>query len=247
MRLSNHCFALTGFAYVPPWSVNAGFVCGEERTLIVDSGPSAAAAETILGYARAARPTNRLLAIDTERHLDHIAGNQVFLSRGLEVWGHPTVRRTDADLALDLAEYQASIPDPARRAAGEGALPFRGTAIANPNVDVVEDRVLDLGGVGVEILLAPGHTSANLLVWVGSERVVYTGDTVVSDYQPNLASGGPAEWRAWLQALEKIETLRPALLVPGHGRVLRGEDEIRAEVARLRGFLLAALAGKGVG
>ncbi|HTS47380.1 MAG TPA: hypothetical protein VMH05_05520 [Bryobacteraceae bacterium] len=37
MRLSQHCYALTGLGYVPPWSVNAGIVAGRETTLIVDT------------------------------------------------------------------------------------------------------------------------------------------------------------------------------------------------------------------
>ena len=40
VQLGPHCYALAGFAYRPPWSVNAGFVCGNRRTLIVDTGPT---------------------------------------------------------------------------------------------------------------------------------------------------------------------------------------------------------------
>jgi len=222
--------------------VNAGFVCGESRTLIVDTGPSAQAAETILGYAQTARPANALLAIDTERHLDHIAGNDLLRSRGIDVWGHPSVRRTAAELAADVAAYAASVPDPTRRQDGEGEIPFLGTRIADPNVDVEEESSLDLGGVSAEILLAPGHTPANLVVWVASDGVAYTGDSVVSDYRPNLESGGPAEWRAWLDALERIEALAPSILVPGHGRILRGAKEIGREIERVRRCLREALA-----
>ena len=146
MRLSAHCHALAGFAYIPPWSVNAGFVWGESRTLVVDSGPTAQAAATILGYAETARPGNTILAINTERHLDHIAGNDLLRSRGIDVWGHPSVRRTAAELAADVAEFAASVPDRVRREDGEGEIPFLGTRIADPNVDVERDRSIDLGG-----------------------------------------------------------------------------------------------------
>ena len=44
MRLSPRCFAVTGLAYIPPWSVNAGFVAGEHTTLVVDTGANALAA-----------------------------------------------------------------------------------------------------------------------------------------------------------------------------------------------------------
>ncbi len=242
MRLGDHCHALAGFAYLPPWSVNAGIVCGEARTLIVDSGPTAQAAQTILGYAEAARPGNAILAINTERHLDHVAGNHLLRSRGIDVWGHPSVRRTDAELAADVAEYAACVPDPRRRADAEGRIPFLETRVADPNVDVERECAIDLGGVSAEILLTPGHTTANLVVWVAGDGVAFTGDSVVSDYRPNLESGGPAEWRAWLDALDRIEALDAGILAPGHGRVLRGAGEIRREIARLRRCLREALA-----
>lgn len=245
MRLSAHCHALAGFGYVPPWTVNAGFVYGEARTLIVDSGPTAQAAATILGYAEAARPGNLLLAINTERHLDHIAGNHLLRERGLDVWGHAAVRRTAAELAADVAEYAASVLDPRRRQEGEGEIPFLGTGITNPNVDVGQECSIDLGGgVSVEILLAPGHTPANLVVWVPEDGVVFTGDSVVSDYRPNLASGGPPDWRAWLAALDRIEALGASVLVPGHGRVLRDAGEIGPEIDRVRRCLRDALAAQ---
>ncbi|MBN9387005.1 MAG: hypothetical protein J0I20_03040 [Chloroflexi bacterium] len=58
MRLSKSCYAVTGLAFEPPWSVNAGFVAGEKRTLIIDSGANTLAARTILGYAQAVKPDN---------------------------------------------------------------------------------------------------------------------------------------------------------------------------------------------
>jgi len=245
MRLSVHCHALAGFAYLPPWSVNAGFVLGATRTLIVDSGPTAQAAATILGYAETAGPANALLAVNTERHLDHIAGNHLLRSRGVDVWGHPSVRRTAAELAADVAEYAATVPDPRRSRDGEGEIPFLGTRITNPNVDVERECSIDLGGVIAEILLTPGHTPANLVVWIAGDGVAYTGDSVVSDYRPNLESGGPAEWRSWLDALDRIEALAASILVPGHGRILRGAGEIGRELERVRRCLREALAADG--
>ncbi len=241
MRVSARCHALLGFAYVPPWSVNAGFVYGDARTLIVDTGPTALAAATILGYAEAVRPGNALLAVDSERHLDHVAGNAFLRARGIDVYGHPAVRRTEAELAADVDEYCACVPDAERRAAGEGRIPFAGTAIANPNLDLDREQEIDLGGLSATVLLVPGHTPANLAVWLASERVLYTGDTIVSDYRPNLASGGPAEWRDWLAALDRLEALSPAVVVPGHGRVLRGAVEITEQLARVRACLKQAL------
>ena len=75
MRLSNRCYAVTGLAYSAPWCVNAGFIAGDKITLVVDTGANALAAQSIHGYASAARPSNQLRVINTEKHFDHIGGN----------------------------------------------------------------------------------------------------------------------------------------------------------------------------
>ncbi len=79
---------------------------------------------------------------------------------------------------------------------------------------------------------------------MAADGVAYAGDSVVSDYRPNLESGGPPEWRRWLVALDRIAALSPGVVVPGHGRVLRGADEIAREIARVRRCLQEALAGR---
>src|SRR5579863_743732 len=95
MRLADRCFALTGLGYLPPWTVNAGFITVAETTLIIDPGANSAAASTIHGYASTARPSNRLLVLDTERHFDHIGGNGFFRDLGLDIYGHASIQRSD--------------------------------------------------------------------------------------------------------------------------------------------------------
>lgn len=205
----------------------------------MDTGPTAQAAATIFGYAEAARPGNALVAVNTECHLDHLAGNAYVRARGIDIYGHCSVLRAEAELATEVEDYRASVVDPER--ADEAPLLFLGTHVENPNRVVEGDTTIDLDGVGAELLLVPGHTAANLAVWVAEDHVLYTGDTVVSDYRPNLASGTPADWRLWLQALDRLSGLGAEFLVPGHGRVLQG-GEIAAEFDRIRNVLLRALA-----
>ncbi|MDB5082134.1 MAG: fold metallo-hydrolase [Chloroflexi bacterium] len=85
MQISRSCYALTGLACEPPWTVNAGFITGAGRTLIVDTGANTLAARTIQGYVQAANPGSELLVINTEQHLDHIGGNYYFREQGIEV------------------------------------------------------------------------------------------------------------------------------------------------------------------
>ena len=241
MRLSDNCFALLGFAYIPPWTVNAGFVVGQSYTLIVDAGPNTLAAATIHGYATVARPTNAMMVINTEQHLDHIGGNDYFCQQGLDVYGHPAWRRTDEELSDDVSEYNNSVPDSLRRQLQEGQIPFINTRIANPNQFIREDTSFDLGGLTAQIILTPGHTPTNLCVFVPDDGVLFCGDCLVRDYLPNLESGTTKEWKIWLDSLERIRALAPEIVVPGHGRVLQGE-EIMLEMERIQQILKESIA-----
>jgi glyoxylase-like metal-dependent hydrolase (beta-lactamase superfamily II) len=222
MRLSERCYAVTGLGYSPPWCVNAGFVTGDSLTLVVDTGGNALAAQTLHGYASAARPGNQLRAINTEKHFDHIGGNGFFRERGIDVWGHDGIARTAGEFQAEISEFNETIPNRVRRARGEAKAFFHETSVVNPNRQIRDDIRIHLGGCAVEILLTPGHTATNLSVWAPEDGVLFTGDCLVSEYLPNLDAGTPADWRTWIESLKRLEALRPAIVVPGHGPVVRG-------------------------
>jgi glyoxylase-like metal-dependent hydrolase (beta-lactamase superfamily II) len=224
MRLSDRCYAVTGLGYSPPWCVNAGFVAGNDLTLVVDTGGNTLAAQTIFGYASAVRPENPLRVINTEKHFDHIGGNGFFLERGIEVWGHAGIARTPAEFEAEIAEFNAAIGNAARRERGEASAFFYDTHVANPNRRIERDTCFDLGSLTAEILLTPGHTATNLSVWVPQDGVLFTGDCLIREYVPNLDAGTAADWQVWLESLARIEALDPRIVVAGHGPVARGAE-----------------------
>lgn len=240
MRLADHCYAVTGLAYRPPWSVNAGFIVGTEVTIIVDTGANAAAAATIHGYACLARPENDLMVINTEQHFDHIGGNSYFADLGIPVYAHRDLERTEAEFVAEREDFRATIPSLARREAGDTDAFYAGTRLANPDRSLLDDALFDPGRCTVEVLLTPGHTPTNVSVWVPSDRVLYCGDCLTNGYLPNLDAGGPAEWKQWLASIRRLERLHPAVIVPGHGPVAR-EDEVAGMLSRVRKVLETAI------
>jgi glyoxylase-like metal-dependent hydrolase (beta-lactamase superfamily II) len=241
LRLSDRCFAVTGLGYLPPWTVNAGFIAGDETTLIIDTGANAAAASTIHGYASIARPSNRSLVLDTERHFDHIGGNGYFRERGIDVYGHESIQRTDDEFRAEILEFNGEISNPARRSRHESNVFYHGTRLANPNCPIAEDSALDLGGCEIDILLTPGHTPSNVSVYVPSDGVLYCGDCLVNGYLPNLDAGSVADWLIWLTSLDRIADLGPRVVMPGHGPVATGEEVPRL-IASVREVLQQSIA-----
>lgn len=219
-----------------PWCVNSGFIIGNEKSLVVDTGGNTLAAQTIHGYASIARPTNELCAINTEKHFDHIGGNGYFRSLGIDVWGHKEIMRTRDEFQVEIAEFNDTIANPARRARFEAQAFFYGTSLTQPNCPIQDDLTFNLGDLSVEILLTPGHTPTNICVWVPDDGVLFTGDCLIREYLPNLDAGKKEDWQLWLKSLERIEFLKPEFVVTGHGPVSRG-CEIPAVISSVRQIL----------
>ena len=214
---------------------------GERTTLIIDTGANALAAATIHGYASAVRPANRLLALNTEKHFDHIGGNSYLRGQGIDLYGHVGIQRTDAEFRSEFAEFNAAIAHPIRRAQGEEQVFYLDTGLANPNRPIAADAELDLGGCPVQVLLTPGHTPTNISVYVPGDGVLFCGDCLTHRYLPNLECGSRPEWEQWLLSIGRIEALKPSVIVCGHGPVATGDDLSRL-VGDMRDILTQAIA-----
>ena len=97
MKISDHCYAITGLSFIPPWAVNAGFIVGQRQTLIVDTGPNFLSAQTIYGYASTVQAENSLIALNTEQHFDHLGGNSFFQEKNIDIYGHYQIHREEGD------------------------------------------------------------------------------------------------------------------------------------------------------
>lgn len=224
MKISKHCYVISGLAGPEHWLPIAGIVAGQEKTLVIDTGMTYMSGRTIWGYAQCIRPGNEIQVAITEPHFDHIGGNCFFREKMVDISAHKNARR-EADL-IDIAkqELNQAIDNSCRRAAGEEDAFYINTTIANPNRAVAHGDQFDLGDVRVEVLGTPGHTPANLSYLVLDDRVLYCGDAIVTHYIPNLEAGTPGDWAQWLTSLDLIEKSDPDIIVPGHGDVVLKED-----------------------
>jgi alkyl sulfatase BDS1-like metallo-beta-lactamase superfamily hydrolase len=78
---------------------------------------------------------------------------------------------------------------------------------------------------------APGH----LIIWMPQKKIVLSGDLFYRSF-PNLSTPMLSARSAedWIGGLEKIITLKPDYLAPGHGLSLRGGEEILSQLSNYR-------------
>ena len=102
-----------------------------------------------------------------------------------------------------------------------------GTPTVLPDIDVDDEFVLTRGKRRIEIHhFGSGHTKADLVVWLPTERIAETGDLVV--WPVPLVGGEQSHVRDWPATLDALLALKPAIFVPGHGPVLRDPEYPRA-------------------
>ncbi|MGH9942514.1 MAG: MBL fold metallo-hydrolase [Pyrinomonadaceae bacterium] len=163
---------------------------------------------------------NRKLALSAQGYPGFIAFLRGRLEKNQSVAGGPLDEEERAVYAsnIQIAErYMAEVP---------------GAQIVLPTITVEDRLTLHRGGDRIiDILhLGRGHTSGDLVVHLPREGVVIAGDLVIwpVPYVGNPQSH-PGEWGA---TLDKLLALRPTLIIPGHGPILRDDAYVRL-MARL--------------
>jgi glyoxylase-like metal-dependent hydrolase (beta-lactamase superfamily II) len=93
--------------------------------------------------------------------------------------------------------------------------------------------------------LGPGHTAGDTIVWVPSQRVLFSGDLV--EYEAGIYTGD-AHLAEWPATLEKLRAFKPRALVPGRGPALTTPGACDRAIAYTQDFVrgLYACAWQGV-
>jgi glyoxylase-like metal-dependent hydrolase (beta-lactamase superfamily II) len=196
---------------------NAGFVVGDSGVVVIDALATPRQGERLLEAIRGVTPKPARWLVLTHHHPDHRFGAAPLARAGARVIAHPDRRTLAAEGGEDalVRDWTAAM----------GAEEMRGFEPASaPGVPVARDTALSLGGRRVHLLAVPGaHTAGDLLVWLPDDGVLFAGDVLVEDGVTLLADGGSS---ALLRALDRIDSLRPRAVVPGHGRLAVPPDSL---------------------
>jgi len=215
---------------------NAGFVVTRDGIVVIDAEGSPRDGETLLRTIRSVSQRAIRWLVLTHHHPDHHFGAIVFRKAGAKVIAHPDSRTLASEGGLDNQMIDWI------RVVGLDAM--RGFEYADtPDRPVTKGDTLRIGGRRV-IVLAPGpaHTPGDLMVWVPDAGVLFAGDILVEDGVTMVVDGSAP---ALLKALNQIDSLRPKVVVPGHGSVPAEPavlvERTRAYITQLRGEMRAAV------
>ena len=186
---------------------NAGFVVTPKGVVVVDALGSPALAHKLLNEIAKISKQKVVAVIVTHYHADHIYGLQVFKKAGAKIYAQ--------ELSKD---YLNS--DTARQRLETSRIDFAPwinskTHLVPPHQWIKSEKKLTVGGVDFLISkVGPAHTAEDLMVYIPSENVLFVGDLV---FRGRIPFVGNADSKGWLSSLDRIEGLKPKIVIPGHG------------------------------
>ena len=189
-------------------NANFGFIVTPRGVILIDSGASRLGAEKLAAVI--AKVTNKPVrwVINTGSQDHRWLGNDYFAGKGAEVIA---LART----AATQAEYAAQHMDGMTRFLGER---IKGTQPLPARKTLAGDSAtLELGGEMLELAYTDAHFPGDARVWLPRHRVMFSGDLVYVDRLLGVLPWSSV--KKGQQAFHALAALRPARIVPGHGRV----------------------------
>jgi glyoxylase-like metal-dependent hydrolase (beta-lactamase superfamily II) len=224
VKLTDHVWVVPDFnvGLVP----NVGIVSGNRATLIVDTGLGPRNGEAIVREMKKVSGNGEVYVVTTHYHPEHSLGAAAFKGAKL------IMTRIQQQ---DMAELGKTIQDNFAKRSALTAELLAGVSYPTPDILFDREHRLDLGGVHVRLMWrgpAMLHTRGDTMILVEEDRVLFTGDVVMS--QRFLAAQPTSSIAAWLATLDELSALKPRHVVPSHGST--GDANL---IARDRAMLVA--------
>lgn len=196
----------------PAWIITA------DSVVLIDPGSSVQVGRMVVSQLKKTTTKPVTHVFNTHVHGDHWLGNQAVL----EAWPDATI---------------IAHPDMIRQAK-EGADVFwlelmsnltrgytDGTHAVFPTVEAADGQEFKIGGRTFRIHSSDdAHSKTDLMIEIVEDRILFTGDNVLSRQVMNLRDG---TFKGVMKATERALALNARLYVPGHGRT--GDREFVAE------------------
>jgi cyclase len=218
---------------------NSGIVDLGDWTLIFDTTLSPASAIDLRNTAENLTGRPATYVFNSHWHQDHVFGNAAFApeteiyasARTSEIIAEkiPTImvefKKHWPNQLKEWAESAKVAQDEAERLDYEDGVRFAQAIIDTfPQLELrVPDHTFTdrLEFKGSErtvefVTYGGGHTDSDAFLYLPTERIIFTGDLLVTKNHPGMSSSHPHEW---LDILAKINVLDPVCLVPGHGEL----------------------------
>jgi len=205
-RLSASCWAFTAEG-----DPNSGVIIGDDAVMVIDAQATPLMAREVIRRVRKVTSKPIRYVVLTHYHAVRVLGASAYRAQHI-IASDETLQLIRERGAQDMKSEIGRFP---RLFRGAHTIP----GLTWPTLTFRGELNLMLGKLEVRIRQpGPGHTRGDTIVWVPSQRVLFSGDLV--EYEAGIYTGD-AHLEEWPATLEKLRDLRPKALVPGRGPALK--------------------------
>jgi glyoxylase-like metal-dependent hydrolase (beta-lactamase superfamily II) len=202
---------------------NAGLVTANGEAALIDTLFDEPLTDEMLRAMEASCGVSRRgidTVVNTHANGDHTHGNALLPNAEI-VASAASAAEMEAFPPAMLAQLKAAGASGALGEAGRyfaeifAPFDFAGVRHRAPTRTFSGQAALDVGDTRLQLIeVGPAHTAGDVLVHVPAADTIFTGDILFIEGTPIVWAGPISNW---LAALDLIEALAPAHIVPGHG------------------------------
>ena len=232
-RLSQNCWAFT-----TEGDPNTGVIVGDDGVMVIDAQATPLMAREVIRRIRGVTAKPIRYVVLTHYHAVRVLGASAYGAQHI-IASEATRELIRERGAQDMKSEIGRFP---RLFRGAHSIP----GLTWPTLTFTGELTLRLGKLEVKIAHpGPGHTAGDTIVWVPSQKVLFSGDLV--EYAAGIYTGD-AHLEEWPATLEKLRRLKPRALVPGRGPALTTPAACDRAIAYTQDFIrgLYACARQGV-
>jgi glyoxylase-like metal-dependent hydrolase (beta-lactamase superfamily II) len=188
--------------------VNSVIIEGAGEVMLVDAQLTKTNAERVLEEIKETKKPLSIVYI-THEHADHFLGLEVFRE------AYPGVRIIANSAVVDRINkvYQEKI-DKWKKILGSDATSH---VVAISKLDA---NFIEFEGSKIEVLKnIRGDTDENTMLWIPGQRILIAGDVLFNNMHVYTAETDSKARGKWLNSINKIRELKPAVVIPGHSKV----------------------------
>src|SRR5512138_630807 len=216
-KLSEHAYA-----YTAEGDPNTGIIVGDAAVLVADTQATPVMAQDVIRRIREVTDKPIKYLVLTHYHAVRVLGASAYGAQEI-IASQDTrdliVERGEADKASEIGRFPRLFRNVETVPPG----------LTWPTQTFSGKMTLWLGSLEVQLLqLGRGHTKGDTVVWLPSQRILFSGDLVEFDATPYA---GDAYFRDWPQTLDNLAKLDPVALVPGRGAALTTPARVREGLA----------------
>lgn len=228
-QLSEHCWA-----YTAEGDPNTGVIIGEDSVLICDALATPVMAQSLVAEIRKVSDKPIKYVVLSHYHAVRVLGASGYKAHGMQeiIASQGTYEMIVERGAQDMQSEYERFP---RLFDAFDSIP----GLTWPTMVFKDEMTLWMGKLEVKVMhVGPGHTKGDTIVWVPSEKVLFSGDLLEADA---ACYTGDAQLEEWPATLDALAALKPEKIVPGRGPALDTPERVASGLAYTRDFVSTLL------